>query len=174
MEEKIKEEKRFFERIMTWIPGFKGYKEKELRRESDKLLRTSLHQRMESLRARLFEVYREIIDKGMAEIWEEMDRIISKIDLLSERINHASYGYTGFFDIVKVDEKKLDRMITFDYTLIEKINDLSSKVDKITALVREKDEKNIKQELINISNTLSTFEEYLSDRKNEILGILES
>jgi len=33
---------RLSERIAAFIPGFRGYKEKELRRESDKLIRNHL------------------------------------------------------------------------------------------------------------------------------------
>jgi len=37
--EKAREEMRISERILSEIPGFGGYKEKELRRETDKLIR---------------------------------------------------------------------------------------------------------------------------------------
>jgi hypothetical protein len=36
-----------FERIAAALPGFRGYKEKELRRESDKLVRTHLALKLE-------------------------------------------------------------------------------------------------------------------------------
>ncbi len=173
MEKKGEEEKRLLEKIMLWLPGFKGYKEKEIRRESDKLLRSLLHQKMDSLRTRLFEVYRGIVDDGMTEMWEGIDRILARIDRLSERINHASYGYTGFFDLVKVDERKLDRMIEFDTQLFDTIEELSRKAVKMNEKLKEKDKEGIKKVIMSFSEDLMMFEEKLDERKNVILGVLE-
>jgi len=41
-----KKQMRLGERIVAAIPGFRGYKEKELRRESDKLIRNHLHYKL--------------------------------------------------------------------------------------------------------------------------------
>ena len=37
--ERVSEDRSWLEKIVGKIPGYKGYKEKEMRRESDKLLR---------------------------------------------------------------------------------------------------------------------------------------
>jgi hypothetical protein len=37
---------RLSERIEAFLPGFRGYKEKELRRESDKLLRNHIYMKL--------------------------------------------------------------------------------------------------------------------------------
>ena len=39
----VKGQMRLSERIAAFIPGFHGYKEKELRRESDRLIRNHLY-----------------------------------------------------------------------------------------------------------------------------------
>ena len=41
-----KSQMRLSEKIAAALPGFRGYKEKELRRESDKLLRSHLYQKL--------------------------------------------------------------------------------------------------------------------------------
>ena len=38
-EDKIRGEMGLMEKIMRYIPGYRGYKEKEIRRESDRLIR---------------------------------------------------------------------------------------------------------------------------------------
>ena len=55
-----------------------------------------------------------------------MDRLVAKMDRIVEKVNHASYGYTGFFDAVKVKEENLDRMIEFDNQLIDRVNALAA------------------------------------------------
>ena len=39
---KAKDQMNVLERVVAGVPGYKGYKEKELRRETDKTLRTVL------------------------------------------------------------------------------------------------------------------------------------
>ena len=44
--EKVRKEMRLSERILAELPGFRGYKEKELRRESDRIIRNHLYRRL--------------------------------------------------------------------------------------------------------------------------------
>ncbi len=45
---KVKGERSLLERIMGYVPGYHGYKEKELRRESDRLVRMEAVNRLKS------------------------------------------------------------------------------------------------------------------------------
>jgi hypothetical protein len=45
---KVKGERGLLEKIMGYIPGYKGYKEKELRRESDRLVRMEAVNRLKA------------------------------------------------------------------------------------------------------------------------------
>jgi hypothetical protein len=172
MMKRIEEEKRLLEKLMTWLPGFKGYKEKELRRESDRLLRTHLYQKMRNIRTILYDLYREVVDLGLVEIWESIDRIIIKVDTVSERINHAAYGYTGFFDALKVDEIKLDNMIAFDHQLLEKIENLSKKIGEVKDQISKKDIDELAKHVNTTYSLLLELEMLLNERKSTILGII--
>ncbi|MEM1673716.1 MAG: hypothetical protein QXN24_03585 [Candidatus Bathyarchaeia archaeon] len=46
--ERIHEERSLLERIVGYIPGYRGYKEKELRRESDRLVRMDVVNRLKA------------------------------------------------------------------------------------------------------------------------------
>ena len=43
---KFKVKCAFLRRIAAFIPGFRGYKEKEIRRESDRLIRNHLYMKL--------------------------------------------------------------------------------------------------------------------------------
>ena len=45
---KVKGERGLLEKIMGYVPGYKGYKEKELRRESDRLVRMETVNRLKA------------------------------------------------------------------------------------------------------------------------------
>ena len=92
MYEKAKGEMRLTERILAELPGFRGYKEKELRRESDRLIRNHIYERLTIARRDLKETFQKLSDNKMQEVLTDMDRFIMRFDRVAEKINHASYG----------------------------------------------------------------------------------
>jgi len=171
MYERAKEEMRLSERILAELPGFRGYKEKELRRESDKLIRNHLYLRLTEARKDLKEIFQKLSDSRLHEVLTDMDRFIMRFDRVSEKINHASYGYAGFFNIVKVEEEKLDKMIEFDTGLIDDVDKI---VEETTAfkkeVMKQKFEK-VREHIQNLSDMLEELEETFSGREEVIMGV---
>lgn len=170
MYEKAKEEMQLSERILAELPGFRGYKEKELRRESDKLIRNHLYLRLTEARKDLKEIFQKLSDSRLLEVLTDMDRFIMRFDRVSEKINHASYGYAGFFNIVKVEEEKLDKMIEFDTGLIDEVDKI---VEETTAFKREVVKQNfekVREHIQNLSDMIEELEETFSGREEVIMG----
>ena len=170
--EKAKKEMRLSERILAAIPGFHGYKEKELRRESDRLIRNHLYQKLSEEKNSLRSVFQKLSDRRMFEVLTEMDRLMAKFDRVAEKVNHAPYGYTGFFDLVKVDEEKLDRMIDFDNELIDDVDKIDSEVEVFKAeVVKEKFEKS-ENHVQTLTEAIETFENAFDKRSEAIMGVM--
>jgi hypothetical protein len=105
------------------IPGFSL----ESRREADKELRTATAAAFTSQVSRLTRVQEQAMKEGDFDILEALDRIITRLQHLGDRIRTASYGYTGLFDDDKVDEEVLDRFYAFDLEIangVEQVADL--------------------------------------------------
>jgi hypothetical protein len=83
----------------------------------------------------------------------DMDRLTAKIDRITEKVNHASYGYSGFFDIVKVKEENLDRMIAFDNNLLDDVNALTAAVDTFKSQLTSGDYTNLKDKIQTVTTT---------------------
>jgi len=169
---KIESEMRISEKIMSLIPGFRGYKQKELRRESDRLVRNRVYEKLQGAAQDLREVYRELVDRGFVGMWEGVDRLAAKFDRISEKVNHASYGYSGFFDTIKVDEEKLDQLIRFDIDLINKADALTSKIDQIKRDASSAGAETLRTEIQNVLSSANEFEKHFSQRKAAILESL--
>lgn len=123
--EQAEKGRNLFERVLRLIPGFRGYHAREDRREADKLLREELAAKLDRLRADLDRIMRDASDRSDAlETLGQADRVRKAIEKLSHRVRHATYGYSGFFDAVKVDEAELDRIYDFDLALLERIESL--------------------------------------------------
>ena len=126
--QEVKSETRLIEKIAMLVPGYRGYKLKELRREADKLVRNYMYQQLTSSRDDLKTILQRLVDSKLTDMWTDVDRLVTDLDMVSSEINHAAYGYAGFFDAVKVNEKRLDSMLDFDSKLVENVASLSAKV----------------------------------------------
>jgi ABC-type transporter Mla subunit MlaD len=166
-----KKQMRLSERILAELPGFRGYKEKELRRESDKLIRNHLYQKLVIARTNFKTVFQKMSDRRQLDVLTDMDRVVAKFDRVAERVNHASYGYSGFFDAVKIQEEALDRMTDFDNQLVDQVNTIVSEVDAFKNEVSKQKFDKTKDRVQNLTDTLETFDETLDKREGVILGV---
>lgn len=130
--EKIQASQNKFENLVAKVPGYAGYKQKEQRREADKLLRLHVARQYEEQLRRLNEVQYALTSKGRLASIVTLERAVMKLQLLIDRIKTASYGYSGLFDAVKVDEAVLDRLYDFDLAMLEGVSELSALLDKLS------------------------------------------
>ncbi len=126
-----------FEKLMRKIPGYHGYKEKELRREADKLLRLELASQFDDQRKRLAELQHELISQAKIEFVDDLERAVMKLQLLIDRVKTASYGYAGLFDAVKIKEDQLDALYEFDNKMLDTVDDVASDIDRVASAISE-------------------------------------
>jgi hypothetical protein len=166
-----KSQMRLSEKIAAALPGFRGYKEKELRRESDKLIRNHLSLKLSRDKDNVRAIAQKISDKRYFDVLTDVDRLVAKMDTITEKINHASYGYSGFFDIVKIKEENLDRMIAFDNSLVDGVNTLTDAVDALKAELLNGDFSNLKGKIQGVTDKLTLLEDTFDKRQETIVGV---
>ena len=123
------------EELVAKIPGYKGYKEKELRREADKLLRTQVANKLDDQRKRLSELQVLLVNQGQIQFVDDVDRAGMKLQHLIDRIRTASYGYAGLFDAVRVKEEQLDALYEFDGEMLDFVDEIASDVDQVSSAI---------------------------------------
>ena len=123
------------ENLARKIPGYGGYKEKELRREADKLLRTELAGKLDDQRKRISELQHQLISQAKIEFLDDLERGVMKLQLLIDRIKTASYGYAGLFDAVKVKEEQLDALYSFDNQMLGFVDEIAADIDQATSAI---------------------------------------
>ncbi len=110
MYQRVTDERDIFKQLLSKVPGFKGYVERETRRSSDKLLRESLADRFEELWQRISSIQKQMVNEGMIEFVDDMEGASIKIRQFIDRVRNASYGYAGLFDAIKIDEEELSEL----------------------------------------------------------------
>lgn len=123
--EKAKEMRNVLERLMAKIPGFKGFMERETRREVDALERQVMAATLSEIRADLLRQS----ESGGLEGLQVLGEAEKALDGLAQEVRYADYGYTGFFDVAKIYEAQLDQVYAFDLDFVTKIEELKALVD---------------------------------------------
>jgi len=129
IKEKAKSQLNVFEKIVNSIPGFKGYFERELRRDSDKLQRDFIVEKMQNVRAKLVNIIKEVAKAKRLDLLSDYDEIMRGLEKLINEIRYADRGYSGFFDLMKITEEQLDEIYRFDAGLLEKVTEFVQKFE---------------------------------------------
>jgi hypothetical protein len=122
--EEAKAGRNWIERLGAKIPGYRGFQDRELRRDVDKLQREHLSQELERLKGVSRSKARAWTDAGKIGVLSSFDRLDRQVDGLAQAIRFADYGASGFFDVVKIREEELDRLYQFDLSLVEGVQAL--------------------------------------------------
>ncbi len=120
-------------KLLSKIPGFNGYIERENRRASDKILREAVADRFEEQWHRISGLQTELISTGGLEWIDDLERGAIKIRQFIDRIRHATYGYAPFFDAIKIREEELAAVYQYDLALLDHADLLSRSVDNVEA-----------------------------------------
>jgi hypothetical protein len=134
---RAQDRRNLLERLGAKIPGFKGYLEKELRREVDKMQRDWLASQLDRCRQGVGARIRDWSRSGNLANLDLASSIDKLLDRFGNRIRHADYGYSGFFDAVKIREDELDRIYEFDLGLTERVEDIARRIESLPGTASE-------------------------------------
>jgi len=135
LREIIKGKENALERLMEQIPGFQGYMHSEKLRDSDKLHRRFISNKLTIIKNEFSEKAKELINAGHIAEMEVIDQILKKFDLFRDKIEFAQYGYSGIFDAVKIHKEDLNKIYEYDLGLVEL-------TDALSKLIKEWDASN--------------------------------
>ncbi len=128
---RITDDQDIIRKLFSKIPGFSGYIERENRRAADKVLREAVADRFEELWQRISSLQTDLISAGGLEFIDDMERAAIKIRQFIDRIRHASYGYSPFFNATKVNEEELAKVYEFDLALLENVDIVGRAIDNV-------------------------------------------
>lgn len=162
-------ELRLYEKLLMIFPGYRGYKEKELIRETDKIVREHLYRRLKFIIDLLRNTQVELVSRNKLTEAGEIERLVYYADTVASRTKHAPHGYKPLFHVVKVDEKDLAKLLEHDLSLSEVIDKLSQNAESLRekALLGE----DIRAIIKDIYELIRQYELKLAERDNIIIGI---
>ena len=129
--EKVSSDLDPFKKILKIIPGFGGYIERQKRRDSDKMLREVVADRVEQQWQRVSTLQRDFIGQGDISYVDDLETAAIKLRTFADRVRRASRGYSGLFDAVKINEKELEQLYQYDATLLGLVEEVGRAVDNV-------------------------------------------
>lgn len=156
---------------MLVLPGFRGYKVREQRREADRIVRDHIHDVLARSRDDLTRCFQVLSDSKATELLEPMNRVIAKVDRVAEKVNHASYGYSGFFDSVKIEEPELDHMLAYDTQLMETARKFTDSATQMMDSLNQGKLESARDMEQQLDNALTSLELVFDERKSVIEGV---
>lgn len=162
--------RNLLERLGERIPGFRGFQDRQLRREVDKLQREHLAHVVSRKKVAVRGKARAYTDAGQIGLLHLFDRLDRKLDGLAQAIRFADYGVSGLFDAVKIGEAELEKLYKFDLALLDDLDHLAGDL----AAVPLAGEGDATDALGQALRRLELLEEKWSGRKNVISGVVET
>lgn len=123
--------RNWLEQLGEKIPGFRGFQDRELRREVDKMQREFLSVETHRLKDSIRDQAQRFTDAGQIGTLSLFDRLDRKLDGLSQTFRFCDYGATGFFDAEKVGEEELGRLYEFDLSVLDDVASLENEIQGI-------------------------------------------
>lgn len=124
-----------FKKVLSKVPGFSGYMERQARRDSDKLLRDTVADRFEEQWQRVSALQRDFISQGQITYVDDLEAAAIKLRAFIDRVRRATRGYSGLFDAVKINEAELAQLYQYDAALLDQVDEVSRAVDNVEASV---------------------------------------
>ena len=137
--DKVSSQMDVFKKLASHIPGFSGYVERQNRRAADKLLRESVAARFEELWTRTSELQTAMVSEGMIALMDDMEQAAIKLRTFADKIKTASYGYSGFFDAVKINEAELGQLYQYDMAFFDVAEQIGRALDNVESSMGDED-----------------------------------
>lgn len=152
------------ERLARIIPGVAGYQDREASRETDKFIRLKLTAELGRIKREMEEDKRQLMEKKELVLLPLLDRVASKLDKIGYLVQYTGRGYRGIFDLYKLDQKKLDRLYSFDLGLFDGLEEIKAQGERLRVLHGNRDE--LKKAAEQLDRALDQFEKNFTKRQD--------
>lgn len=166
VKDKMKSDMSLMERIALYVPGYRGYREKNLRREQDRAVRGELSRAIQGTKADLATIQRELVSQP--KLMLDIERIRTKVDRYDIDVKKAVNGYSAFHDANKILEDDLDRLVAWDAELIEDILLMRQATGDLLDSVDNEDD--VKAEIRNLERGVDGLIEAYNKRESVMKG----
>lgn len=117
--------------LLDQIPGYRGYRLKEQRRDADRRVREAVAQAYETELARVERIGRDLAKARRISDVGPVEDVSQRIRHMINRVRAETPGYGGLFSDNPIDGVALDQLRLFDESLMQGVVNLRAEVDAL-------------------------------------------
>ena len=166
--QKVTSQQDPFKRLGSLIPGFKGYIERQNRRDADKVLRDTVARRFDEQWQRASQIQVDMVSNGMIQYVDDMEKAALKLRTFIDKLSTAPRGYSGLFDAVKINEKELEAIYQYDAAFFDLAEQVGRALDNVEASLG--DEAALPAAIRNVTSIARMAVETYNRRSEVVIG----
>lgn len=155
--------------LMSKVPGFSGYLEKEHRKGADAKHREFIAKRITAKKKAIQDIGEILMENGGLDHLDKLDGLSNICDRVIERTRHASQGFSSFMDTNVVDAERLDRIYEHDLTMLERVEGLDESIGVLEEAAENSD--NVGKAIRNVKKSLQAVDADLDTRDKILKGL---
>lgn len=126
--------------LLDRVPGYRGYRDKEDRRDADRAVRDSIASSLDAAAARVQAIASDLANRRRIRDVGPVDGWVRSLQALAQRVRLAPAGYGGIFSDRDVDATALDQIRRFDEGLLAEVARIEDPIEALeAALVADSD-----------------------------------
>jgi len=141
-----------FDKIGTLVPGYKGYQEREGRRECDRQLREEIANKLSLIEKKIT----DSIDNANFEILTTIENTRKKINNLNDLIKYSPYGESSLFADSVIKENELDSIYQLDLQVLENTENIQNNINSLSF-------EELKEKIIILEDSINQRNQFLKD-----------
>lgn len=159
--DQVKANETWLEKVKRYIPGYDGYVNRDNSRELDTQLRTKLANKLEENKTKLKNIVLILSSDGKLLETGDLEKLEKKNENAIAKFKSAARGYSGLFDVSKINESKLNQIYEFDYNLFSYVENLNKGFSDLESKAKAKEDlKNYISEMSqSLDDLLKKFDE---------------
>jgi hypothetical protein len=162
--DQVKANETWLEKIKRYIPGYDGYVNKDNSRELDTILRTKLANRLEENKTKLKNTVLALSRDGKLLETGDLEKLEKKNENSIAKLKSAARGYSGLFDVSKINEMKLNQLYEFDYNLLTYVENLNKGFADLETKANAKED--LKAYILQMSQSLDDLLKKFDERES--------
>jgi hypothetical protein len=170
--QKVEEDRGLIKKIQLMVPGYRGYRQKDDLRDSDKMLRLELGKRLALQRKELEEFRQSMVTNNpMSKNLTPIGGIINEYKKVEGLVAHGESGYSGIAADIQIGVPELNQLYEYDASMVESINFIEQSIGSLRMAVEGNDDAKCAEHLKNVRMRITGFEEKFAKRISTIQGI---
>jgi len=162
--ERTDEDQPPIKKVQRYIPGFRGYLQKDEMRDADRMLRMQLSQKISIARRNLEEAMAAVREKGLVVEISRIESALNSLKRISSEIGYADTGYSWMASDSEIVQDDVEKLYEYDAGLLEQMTLILGVSSEFRSAALDSDLATLERDSSDIHTRLAFVEDLIRKR----------